>query len=74
LIDNGFHAGRRGRNVLRGKASRVVGHLAAKSNDAVLGDDIHGGRFKERLGIKFGLNAGGDGVVTGLVAGEGQEQ
>jgi len=75
LIDNGFHARRRGRNVLRSEASCIVGHLAAKSNDAVLGDDIHGGRFKERLGIKFGLDAGGDRVVAGLVvAGESKEQ
>jgi len=74
LIHNGFHARRRGRNVLRGKASRVIGHLAGKSDDAAFGDDIYGGRFKERLGIKFGLNAGGDGVVAGLVAGESEEQ
>jgi hypothetical protein len=43
LIDNGFHAGRRGGDVLRGEASRVVGNLASKSDNAVLGDDIDGG-------------------------------
>jgi hypothetical protein len=74
LINNGFHAGRRGRNVLCGEASRVIGHLAGKSDDAVFGDDIYGGRFKEWLGIKFGLNAGGDRVVAGLVASESEEQ
>jgi hypothetical protein len=75
LIHNGFHAGRRGRNVLCGEASRVIGHLAGKSDDAVFGDDIYGGRFKQRLGIKLGLDAGGDRVVAGLVvAGEGKEQ
>jgi len=74
LIDNGFHARRRGRNVLRGKASRVIGHLARKSDDSVFGDDIYGGRFKKRLGIKFGLNAGGDRVIAGLVASEREEQ
>jgi len=74
LIDNGFHAGRRGRNVLCGKASRVVRHLAAKSNDAVFGDDIHGGRFKKRLGIEFGFDAGGDGVIAWFIAGEGEQE
>ena len=50
----------------RGTASRVIGRLAGKSDDAVLGDDIDGGRFKKRLGIKLGFNAGGDGVVAGV--------
>jgi len=29
--------------VLRGEASRVIGQLAGKSDDAVFGDDIYGG-------------------------------
>jgi len=75
LIDDGFDAGRCGRDVLRGEASRVVGHLAGKSDDAVLGDDLDGSGFQERLGIKLGFDAGGDGVIAGLVvAGEGKEQ
>jgi hypothetical protein len=74
LIDNCFHARGRRRKVLRREASRVVGHLAGKSDDAILGGDVDRGRFKERLGIQFGFDAGGDSVVTGLVAGESKEQ
>ena len=69
MIDDGFYAGRDGGNVLRGEASRVIGHLAGKSDDAVLSDDVHRGRLQERLGIKLGLDAGGDVVVARLVAG-----
>jgi hypothetical protein len=68
LINDGFHAGRGGGDVLRGEASRVVRHLAGKSDDAVLGDYVDGGGFQERFGIKLGLNAGGDVVVARLVA------
>jgi len=41
LIDDSFHAGRSGCDVLRGEVSRVIGHLAGKSNDAVLRGDVH---------------------------------
>ena len=68
MIDDGFHARRGCGNVLRGEASRVIGHLARKSNDAVLGDDVQGGGLQERLGIELGLYAGGDCVVARLVA------
>jgi hypothetical protein len=74
LIDNGFHARRCGRKVLCREASRVIGHLAGKSDDAILGGDVDRGRFKERLGIQFGFDAGGDSVVARLVAGESKEQ
>jgi len=71
LINNGFHAGRRGRNVLRGEASRVIGHLSSKSDGAVLGGDVNGSGLEERIRIELGFDAGGDRVVAGLVAGEG---
>ena len=74
MIDNGFHARRRGRKVLRREASRVIGHLAGKSDDAVLGYDVDRGGFEQRLGIELGFDAGGDSVVAGLVAGESKEQ
>ena len=74
LIDDGLHAGGCGGNVLRGEASRVIGHLARKSDDAVLGHDINGGGFQERLGIELGLYAGGDVVVARLVAAESKEE
>jgi hypothetical protein len=74
LIDDGFHAGRGGGDVLGGEASRVVGHLAGKGDGAILGDDIDGGGFQERLGIELSLDACGDRVVAGLVAGQESEQ
>jgi len=43
LIDDSFHAGRSGGDVLRGEASGVIGHLAGKSDYAVLRGDIHRG-------------------------------
>ena len=49
--------------MLRREPSRIVGHLAGKSDDAVLGDDVDGRGFQQRLGIQLGLNAGGDGVI-----------
>lgn len=74
MIDDGFHAGRGRGDVLRGEASRVIGDLSGKCDDAVLGGDVDGGGFKERLGIELGFDAGGDGVIAGLVASEGEEQ
>ena len=73
MIDDGFHAGGCGGDVLGGKAGRIIGHLAGESDDAVFGADVDGGGFQKRVGIEFGFNAGGEGVVAGLVAG-GREQ
>lgn len=74
MIDDGFHAGRSGGNVLRGETSRVIWHLAGKSDDAVFGGDVDGGGFQDWLGIKLGLDAGGDCVVTRLVAGDNEKR
>jgi hypothetical protein len=74
LINDGFHAGRSGGDVLRSKAGRVIGHLAGQSDDAVLGRDVNGGGFQKRLGVQLGFDAGSDGVVAGLVASESKEQ
>jgi len=74
LINNGFHARRCSSYVLRGEASRVVGHLAGKSHDTVLCCNVNGSGLEERVGIKFGFDAGGDRVVAGLVASESEEQ
>ena len=74
MIDDGFHARRRCRKVLRREASRIIGHLAGKSDDAILGYDVDRGGFEQRLGIKLGLDAGGDGVIAWLIAGEGEQE
>jgi hypothetical protein len=66
LIDDGFHAGRCGGDVLRGEASRVIRHLAGKGDDPVFRGNVNGGGFQERLRVKLGLDAGGDGVVGGF--------
>jgi len=73
LINDGFHAGRGGGDVLRSQAGRVIGHLAGESDDAVFGRDVNGSGFQERLGIELGLDIGGDGVVAGLVASRKEE-
>jgi hypothetical protein len=50
------------------------GTLAGKSDDAVLRSNVNGGGFQERLRVKLGFDARGDGVVAGLVASESEEQ
>jgi hypothetical protein len=74
LIDYGFNPWGGGGDVLGGEAGGIVGHLACEGDDAVFGHDVDGDGFQERLGVKLGLDAGGDGVIAGLVAGESEQE
>jgi hypothetical protein len=74
LIDYGSNAWGGGGDVLGGEAGGIVGHLACEGDDAVLGHDVYGGGFQQGLGVKLGLDAGGDGVIAGLVAGECEQE
>ena len=74
MIDYGFNAWGGGGDVLGGEAGGIVRHLACEGDDAVLGHDVDRGGFQKRLGVKFGFDAGGDGVVAGFVAGECEQE
>jgi hypothetical protein len=74
LIDDFGDAIGAGGEAFGGEASGVVGELTGKRDRAALDGDVYGGGLQKRLRKHFGLDVGGDGIVAGFVAGDGEKQ